>query len=123
MIANASRNCCSLMQSGGLVIERVPAHQSVKPFLAEELASAAISGEVPLKGAIGSRRLPIAHQLDDPEQSDVTRRAHRRMPGLQIREQLLHYRAHLARVFDQVDLLRKRAMVASAAAQPSGWLL
>src|SRR5438045_3470707 len=54
IIANASRNSASVIHSGGLVKKVFQRTNVYRPCWRKYLPRACISGEVPLKGAIGS---------------------------------------------------------------------
>jgi hypothetical protein len=101
MIANASRICCSLMQSGGLVKKVFQRTKVYSPCSRKKRPRAAISSEVPLNGARGWRVLRLRMSSTMPNRSDRPHRAHRRMLRLQLRSQFFQHRAHFFRIVDQ----------------------
>ena len=76
------------MHSGGLVKKRVPAHERVEPFLAEELAERLHLRRRAVERRQRLHRLAILDELDDAEEADRADVADARMLRLQLLEHL-----------------------------------
>src|ERR1700676_26514 len=85
-------------------IESIPAHQRVKPLLAEEAPKRAHFVGRAVKRSHWLTRLAAANKLYDAEQTDRPHRSDRGMFSLQLSPQLFHDRSHLLRVGDQIVL-------------------